>query len=185
MQALLDSLGYVPSGEIHNLDPGDPELVYFLDLSSSAARCAAAPTMGPAIRPMTMQDYDGVMELWRSTEGIVLSDTDEREPMQRFLDRNPGLSLVGHLGGELAGVVLCSHDGRRGYMHHLATVERFRGQGIGSALVQESLSRLARAGIRKCNIFVLPENREGIAFWERNGFRMLPRYDWMQAIVDT
>lgn len=36
MQALLDRLGYVPSGVIHNLDPGDPELVYFLDLSSDA-----------------------------------------------------------------------------------------------------------------------------------------------------
>ena len=30
MQKLLDSLGYVPSGVIHNLDPGDPELVYLL-----------------------------------------------------------------------------------------------------------------------------------------------------------
>jgi ribosomal protein S18 acetylase RimI-like enzyme len=33
MQALLDSLGYIPSEVIQNLDPGDPELVYFLDLS--------------------------------------------------------------------------------------------------------------------------------------------------------
>ncbi len=138
-----------------------------------------------AIRPMTMEDYDGVVELWRSTEGIVLSDTDEREPMRTFLSRNPGLSLVAHLRGELAGVVLCSHDGRRGYMHHLATVERFRCQGIGSALVRESLSRLGQAGIRKCNIFVLPENDQGITFWERNGFRMLPRYDWMQAIAEA
>lgn len=184
MQALLDFLGYVPSGVIHNLDPGDPELVYFLDLSSSTAGREAAPAMEPAIRPMTMEDYQGVMELWRSTEGIVLSDTDEREPMQRFLGRNPGLSLVAHLGGELAGVVLCSHDGRRGYMHHLATAGRFRGQGIGSALARESRSRLAQAGIRKCNVFVLPENHQGIAFWERNGFRMLPHYDWMQAISD-
>ena len=37
MKALLGSLGYVPSGVIHNLDPGDPELVYFLDLSGRAA----------------------------------------------------------------------------------------------------------------------------------------------------
>jgi ribosomal protein S18 acetylase RimI-like enzyme len=28
MQALLDSLGYEPSGIIYNLDPDDPELVY-------------------------------------------------------------------------------------------------------------------------------------------------------------
>jgi GNAT superfamily N-acetyltransferase len=37
MRALLASLGYVPSGVIHNLEPGDPELVYFLDLSERAA----------------------------------------------------------------------------------------------------------------------------------------------------
>ena len=30
MQRLLDGLGYAPSGVIHNLDPGDPELVYML-----------------------------------------------------------------------------------------------------------------------------------------------------------
>lgn len=28
MQALLGKLGYQPSGVIHNLDPGDPELIY-------------------------------------------------------------------------------------------------------------------------------------------------------------
>jgi ribosomal protein S18 acetylase RimI-like enzyme len=28
MQGLLTSLGYQPSGEIHNLDDGDPELIY-------------------------------------------------------------------------------------------------------------------------------------------------------------
>ena len=31
MQQLLERLGFAPSGIIHNLDPGDPELVYFLD----------------------------------------------------------------------------------------------------------------------------------------------------------
>jgi GNAT superfamily N-acetyltransferase len=32
MQELLAALGYVRSGVIENLDPNDPELVYFLDL---------------------------------------------------------------------------------------------------------------------------------------------------------
>ena len=31
MRALLATLGYVPSGVIENLDPGDPELVFFLN----------------------------------------------------------------------------------------------------------------------------------------------------------
>ncbi len=38
MQALLQSLGYVPSGVIEHLDPGDPEWVYFLDLRTRAAQ---------------------------------------------------------------------------------------------------------------------------------------------------
>jgi ribosomal protein S18 acetylase RimI-like enzyme len=33
MQALLAKLGFEESGIIHNLDPGDPELVYFKRLS--------------------------------------------------------------------------------------------------------------------------------------------------------
>ena len=37
MQQLLKLLGYIPSGVIHNLDPGDPELVYCLDLGKRAA----------------------------------------------------------------------------------------------------------------------------------------------------
>ena len=36
MRALLESLGYIPSGTIYNLDPGDPEMVYFKDLSGQA-----------------------------------------------------------------------------------------------------------------------------------------------------
>jgi ribosomal protein S18 acetylase RimI-like enzyme len=32
MQRLLSGIGFVPSGTISNLDEGDPELVYFLDL---------------------------------------------------------------------------------------------------------------------------------------------------------
>ena len=46
MQALLESLGYVRSGTIQNLDPGDPELVYFLDLR----RHVAYPQVGAAAR---------------------------------------------------------------------------------------------------------------------------------------
>jgi GNAT superfamily N-acetyltransferase len=37
MQQLLELLGYVPSGVVENLDPGDPELFYFLDLGARAA----------------------------------------------------------------------------------------------------------------------------------------------------
>ena len=136
-----------------------------------------------SIRPMETEDYDLVIALWSATDGIVLTDTDEKRPMEAFLSRNPGLSLVAHCGDELVGAVLCSQDGRRGYMHHLAVRKEFRRHGIGSALVQECLFRLEHVGIRKCNVFIVPENQEAIEFWRHNGFNMLPQFDWMQAII--
>jgi ribosomal protein S18 acetylase RimI-like enzyme len=134
-------------------------------------------------RAMTIEDYECVVALWRRTEGIVLSDTDEKQAMLRFLSRNPGLSLVAERDDEVIAAILCSHDGRRGYLHHLAVDERYRRQGLGSRLVQECLSLLEQEGIVKCNIFILERNESGIAFWERNGFALLPHFGWMQRVV--
>lgn len=136
-----------------------------------------------AIRAMAIEDYEEAVGLWRRTDGVVLSDSDERGPMGRFLDRNPGLSLVAEADGRLVGALLCSHDGRRGYLHHLAVDDRCRRRGIGSALVREALSLLGREGIAKCNIFILEANEGGIAFWQRNGFRPRPHCGWMQKVI--
>jgi putative acetyltransferase len=133
---------------------------------------------------MTTEDYDRVVDLWRNTDGIVLSDTDERGPMQRFLNRNPGLSLVAEHGDKIIGAVLCSHDGRRGYLHHLAVGTDWRRRGIGSALVQRSVDLLSREAIVKCNVFILESNEAGIAFWEHNGFSLLPHFGWMQTSLE-
>jgi ribosomal protein S18 acetylase RimI-like enzyme len=129
---------------------------------------------------MAMEDYDRVVQLWRVADGIVLSDTDERDPMERFLCRNPGLSLVAEHGDEVIGAVLCSHDGRRGYLHHLAVRADFRRRGIGSALVRKSMELLSHEAVSKCNVFILEANEEGVAFWEHNGFSLLPNFGWMQ-----
>lgn len=74
--------------------------------------------MSIVIREMTIQDYDEVLALWRTSEGVGLSDADSDEGVARFLDRNPGLSFVARDGEHLVGAVLCGHDGRRGYIHH-------------------------------------------------------------------
>lgn len=120
-----------------------------------------------SIREMSIQDYDKVYGIWRSTPGIGLSEADSRESIQCFLGRNPGLSFVAYDGNDLVGAVLCGHDGRRGYIHHLVVSPTFRLQNIGSELVSHCLSGLAQMGIQKCHLFVFRENKDGIAFWER------------------
>ena len=118
------------------------------------------------LREMTPNDHETVHALWRRTDGVGLSEADTWENIAAFLHRNPGFSHVALTGGVLSGVILCGHDGRRGYIHHLAVDSRRRRRGIGSRLVTAALSALKRAGIGKCHLFVFADNREGIAFWE-------------------
>lgn len=126
--------------------------------------------MPVTIRIMTIDDYAAAYALWQNSEGIGLSSADSREGIARLLQRNPGLSSLAEEDGVLAGAVLCSTDGRRGYLHHLAVDPQFRRRGIGRALVEHSLDCLRREGIQKCHIFVYHENHPGMKFWEEIGY---------------
>ncbi|MBN2004426.1 MAG: GNAT family N-acetyltransferase, partial [Anaerolineae bacterium] len=90
-------------------------------------------------RTLTLSDYNAVLALWQSSEGVGLSDADSREAIGRYLARNPGLSFTAWDGDELTGAVLCGHDGRRGYVHHLAVKPAHRRQGLGKALAARCL----------------------------------------------
>lgn len=128
------------------------------------------------IREMSIEDYGEVIALWQATEGVGLSAADSREAIARYLARNPGMSFIaldltpGADPGALVGAVLCGHDGRRGFLHHLAVRADCRGQGIGRALVDRCLQGLEEAGIDKCHLFVFKANESGRAFWENIGW---------------
>ncbi|MFC4811183.1 GNAT family N-acetyltransferase [Paenibacillus sp. GCM10023250] len=126
--------------------------------------------MDLAYRAMTMDDYDASFALWAATEGMVLSASDEREQIEAFLRRNPGLSFVCAEGERLAGTVLCGHDGRRGFLYHAAVAPGMRGRGIGGTLARLALAKLREAGIGKCHLFVLESNELGQGFWAWSGW---------------
>ncbi|MFT3781242.1 MAG: GNAT family N-acetyltransferase [Nibricoccus sp.] len=118
------------------------------------------------LRPMTIADYEAAYALWAKTEGMGLGESDTREAITFFLDRNPGLSQVAcDASGSLLATVLCGHDGRRGYLHHLAVTPAHRKKGIGRALVNTCLDKLAALKIAKCNLFLMAANKAGREFW--------------------
>jgi ribosomal protein S18 acetylase RimI-like enzyme len=104
--------------------------------------------MAIAVRTFAMEDYDSAYALWNRSEGIGLSQADERENIARYLGRNPGQSFVATESGELVGAVLCGNDGRRGFLHHLAVDPGCRRRGVGRALVKRCLEALASQGMR-------------------------------------
>ena len=124
------------------------------------------------IREMDINDYSNVMSLWGRTKGIGLSESDERENISAFLSRNTGLSYVFIQDSIIVGAVLCGHDGRRGYIYHLAVESEYRGNKIGSKLITTCLDGLKAIGIKKCHLFVFNENELGKNFWTGNGWKL-------------
>jgi N-acetylglutamate synthase len=122
------------------------------------------------IRSLRIADYDEVHALWKRTEGVGLNESDKREAVGRFLKRNAGLSQVAASGDRVIAAVLCGHDGRRGYLHHLAVARKWRRQGIGRALVARCLEKLRTRGIPKCNLFLFASNLSGRVFWRQLGW---------------
>lgn len=123
------------------------------------------------LRPLTPEDYDAAMALWNATEGMAISAADERPAITRYLARNPGLSVAAWHGEKLAGAVLCGHDGRRGYLHHLAVDAEFRRRGLARQLVDAALQALQAEGIERCHLFIYENNQVARDFWTAIGWR--------------
>ncbi|WP_256977348.1 GNAT family N-acetyltransferase [Bordetella genomosp. 10] len=132
---------------------------------SNAAGSSPAPDADVALRAFLPADHAAALALWERTPGVGLSAADRYEAIAMFLARSPGLSFTAWQGNDLAGTILCGHDGRRGLIHHLVVAPAMRRRGLGRALVAASLDGLARAGIDKCHLLVFTGNREGQDFW--------------------
>lgn len=120
---------------------------------------------------MTIEDYDNVFQLWTNTKGMGMRSLDDSfEGIERFLKRNPTTSFIAKIDNETVGVILCGHDGRRGYVYHTAVNTDYRRKGIGKALVDTVLNALAQEKINKVALVAFASNDLGNKFWKSLGF---------------
>lgn len=122
-------------------------------------------------RPMRIDDYDEVLRLWQACEGLSIRDADSRAGVERYLARNPGLSHVAERDARIVGSIMAGHDGKRGYIQHLAVDESARRQGVAGRLIALCVDALKGEGIEKSHVHVLRHNQTGRAYWSRRGWR--------------
>jgi ribosomal protein S18 acetylase RimI-like enzyme len=117
-------------------------------------------------RPVTLSDHPALLSLWQRTPGIRVRPEDQLQPFSDYLARNPGLSLLVEVEGSPVACLLAGHDGRRGYLQHLAVDAAYRGRGLARLLLDETLASLAKLGIHKSHVFVLRDAPQALAFWQ-------------------
>ena len=123
------------------------------------------------IRKMVIEDYNDVYQLWLSTSGMGLNTLDDSiEGISKYLNRNPNTCFVAEKDNEIIGVIMGGHDGRRGFIYHLAVKSAQRDLGVGRSLVDNVMSALKEEGIHKVALVVYHENHVGNLFWESIGF---------------
>ena len=120
---------------------------------------------------MSIDDYDRVNQLWKSTEGMGMRSLDDSyEGIEKFIKRNPTTNFIAQVENNIVGVILCGHDGRRGYIYHTAVNIEYRGRGIGRTLVNTVINALKKEDINKVALVVFSSNDLGNKFWQSLGF---------------
>ncbi len=124
------------------------------------------------IRAMTAEDYDGLHGLWMTIHGFGIRTIDDSKPsIERFLKRNPGISVVAlSQDNEIIGGILCGNDGRRGCLYHVCVREDYRRLGIGKAMVVHCMNALKAEEINKVSLIAFTQNDVGNAFWNQMGW---------------
>ncbi|HEY2103457.1 MAG TPA: GNAT family N-acetyltransferase [Chthoniobacterales bacterium] len=127
-------------------------------------------SLSVSTREFRSGDYDAAVQLWTRVDGVEVAEGDSKEDLVSYISRNPHLSRVAEDGSRIVGAVLCGHDGRRGFIYHLAVEPAYQGKALGRRLVDECLDGLRRAGIKRALILVAADNPRGRSFWRASGW---------------
>jgi len=121
-------------------------------------------------REMDISDYGQLIHLWRDVEGMCLREADSKECISKYLLRNPNLSFVAEADQKVIGTIMSGHDGKRGYLQHLAVAEKYRNVGVASMLLDMCVTSLKTEGINKSHIHVLSSNYLAKDYWKNRGW---------------
>ena len=142
--------------------------------------------MNVTIRAMLIQDYPKVSSLWHKIPGFAIRSIDDSEKgVERFLKRNPGLSVVAEEEGKIIGSILCGHDGRRGCLYHVCVDPGHRRKGIGTRMVVYAMEALKAEEINKVSLIAFTRNDVGNAFWRKIGWTRREDLNYYDFVLNS
>ena len=122
------------------------------------------------IRSANVADAYRLVSLWREA-GLRFEPSRVPEELASVLARDSLVLVDIDDAGEIAGAVLGTFDGRRGWVNRLAVRVNMRGRGIAAGLMASLEERLAAVGCAKVNLLIEPDNAEVTGFYARLGYQ--------------
>jgi ribosomal protein S18 acetylase RimI-like enzyme len=123
------------------------------------------------IRPLAESDYDALVALWVAGGlGIKPAGRESPQAFARQLAEQGEFMMAAEIRGRLAGVVLGSHDGRKGWANRVAVHPDFRRRGVGAALLHALDCKFEEHGIQVRAALVFHNNTASRALFEKCGY---------------
>ncbi|MEZ4630498.1 MAG: GNAT family acetyltransferase [Deinococcales bacterium] len=122
------------------------------------------------IRPFQTTDEEAVIALWQRC-GLVRPWNNPKLDIERKLQKDPDLFLVGLENALLVASLMGGYEGHRGVVNYLAVSPDYQHKGYGQAMMAEIEAKLKARGCPKINLLVRSSNTQVIGFYEQLGYK--------------
>ena len=123
------------------------------------------------IRSYHESDESSIISLWKKCD-LIRSWNDPQKDIQRKLNVQAGLFLVGLLEGQIIASVIAGYEGHRGWINYLAVAPNHRQQGFGREIMLAAEKRLETLGCPKINLQIRESNTQAVKFYKRLGYQI-------------
>ena len=124
------------------------------------------------IRQLTIADYDSLIDLWQRAglHSLRPHGRDSRDAIEQQLATGIQTILGTELDGCLIGVVVTTHDSRKGWINRLAIAPEHRRQGHGTELINVAEARLREQGTTVIATLVESDNDPSYELFKKTGY---------------
>ena len=126
---------------------------------------------GIQLRNMSVSDYDRLIGLWNEA-GLEHrpEGRDSLASISKDLANANSLFLLAWDGIDLVGSVLCTDDGRKGWINRMAVAPSHRRQGVARILVHAAEEHFRAKGIEIFSILVYRSNLSSLELFHALGY---------------
>lgn len=134
----------------------------------------------PTLRRLTLDDYDAVIALWQRSglQTVKPTGRDSRSEFEKQLQH--GQIVIGlEDGGKLIGVVVATHDTRKGWINRLAIDPDYRRRGYGAELVRAAEEVLRESGLKIMAALIEDYNQASLGLFNKLGYGPHPEVHYV------